>query len=95
MGINQNLDSYNPITKIYPIPFNNNIIININLLENSNVEFNIENVLSQTIVKSYYNNLPAGIHNEVLSLPENISSGLYNIRIIIDGRMYIRKIIKE
>jgi len=80
---------------VYPNPFNNKIIITLDLSEYSNINISIYDILGQTILTKALGNLSAGRVEQAIQMPDGISAGLYFVTLNINGKDYSNKIIKE
>jgi PKD repeat protein len=80
---------------VYPNPFNQETTVSFNLMKETYVRIDIENLIGQTIAVLADGNKPTGKYTIAIN-PENylIKSGTYILRVITDGAPVTRKIIK-
>jgi len=69
----------------YPNPFNGSTVIEYTLDKTSNVKIDIYNTTGKIVTTLLQNNSKAGL-NKAIWKPENISSGLYFYKILVNGQ---------
>jgi hypothetical protein len=79
---------------IFPVPCNNVIYIETTLLKNSDVKIEILNGVGTLNLATIYNDKPAGLFNESLSV-SNLLPGVYIVKITVDGYSENLKIVKQ
>jgi hypothetical protein len=82
--------------KVFPNPFHNELTIDYELLRESLVTLTISDATGKTVTKIIEDALVPGNYNLKLDeddLPE--SEGLYMVKMIVDGTVFIEKIIKQ
>jgi hypothetical protein len=96
-NISINTQQYKTIVSAFPNPFNDHFTIGYTLEKTSNVRVDILGIngsLIQTLVKQ--NNVSAGEYKKTANFSsQNLPSGVYLIRYMIDDYSYTERIIKE
>lgn len=80
---------------VYPNPFNDQLYVNMNLTEGQELQVEILNTVGQTIVGRDIGYQRTGLLQLQLKLPDNLSSGIYFIKIITEDGAISRKVIRE
>jgi len=89
-GMNED-ERNNLINSIYPNPANNQINVELNITENEIAEISIVNTLGKVLVSRNYSTT-IGLNNLNLSF-NNISEGIYFVKIIVGNKTYMKPII--
>lgn len=90
-NINQANHSENAID-VYPNPANNNLNIEFEVKENSNIQINLLGLNGQTISVLYNNNFSAGLFSNNFSLLD-ISGGVYIVQVKTETKIIYRRIV--
>ncbi|MCH8903845.1 MAG: T9SS type A sorting domain-containing protein, partial [Bacteroidetes bacterium] len=77
--------------KIYPNPTSSQINIQLKNLENQDVELTIMNILGEVIYEEMFHNVEGEL-NKIYALSQ-LSNGIYFIKIGLDERIFVNKII--
>jgi len=92
-SINQMLTQPDEMIKIFPNPANNQINIQYNLKEKSNISIKLKDISGKEISSNYFvENL--GLYESNVSL-QNLNSGIYYFEFIINNTLKVIKFIKE
>jgi dienelactone hydrolase len=87
----------NPTTNnfdIFPNPFNDKIVIQFNQSENSKVDLDLYLMNGSKIFSQTFENVKPNEKLQ-LNLREDLPAGIYALKITVNGRQSVRKIIKE
>lgn len=82
----------NSVLNPYPNPTNNNIVFPVTLKKNTNVTFEVINMLGESVLVT--SNIGNPGLNLILIPFDSLSSGCYGVKITIDDKVFIHKIIK-
>ncbi len=77
---------------VYPNPATNNVNVNIELKNNSNVKLEIVDLTGKTVSSNTYSNVAAGSHSYDVNTTA-ISSGIYVINVITNGERISEKLV--
>ena len=78
--------------QIFPNPFNDNVSINLNGIENESLEIRLFDAIGNAVLSDHINNLNGKTVNYNLT---SLKSGIYIIEIIGDKNIYKKVVIKE
>lgn len=77
---------------VYPNPATNNVNVNIDLKNNSNVKLEIVDLTGKTVSSTTYSNVAAGSHSYDVNTTA-ISNGIYVINVITNGERISEKLV--
>lgn len=84
---------------IYPNPSNGKLNYSLNLETNSEIKINVYNINGQLVSSPISGNLSSGIHNSTIDLTDSfgnkINPGLYIMKVQIDDKLVVKKLIIE
>jgi hypothetical protein len=83
------------IINVYPDPFANSFILNFNLVKNSNVTVEIDDLIGRDIYQNSLGNLEVGEYNKEMSIPSSMTDGVYILKVKTDDFLVSKKIIKR
>ena len=78
---------------VYPNPAEDNTVIAFVLTESHNADVRIFDVLGQEVTRIHTGELSAGQHQYTIADHTTLSSGVYFVRLNIDGRNFTKKLI--
>ncbi|MCB0566805.1 MAG: T9SS type A sorting domain-containing protein, partial [Phaeodactylibacter sp.] len=79
---------------VFPNPASNQIVASFNLLESSDVQVSVLNLLGESITTQYLGQLPTGKHVESLSV-STLPNGIYFLRVMANGQSRTIKFVKK
>jgi hypothetical protein len=83
------------LINIYPNPFSNTFLVSLNLNIDSNVELTLIDALGKEIAY-YQTKESAGVFNKTIDASSlNLSSGTYLVRIKLNEKVLLKKMIKQ
>jgi len=80
--------------KVFPNPANTQVVTSFNLLESSEVQLSVFNLLGESVSRQYIGRLPAGAHVEQTNLSA-LPAGIYFLRVMANGQGRTVKFVKE
>lgn len=91
VGVSENKPSRSVwVGPVFPSPFNSKASVSIDMPTSGNVVIEISDILGRKIAETELK-LQAGIHRINLPIKDSWSSGAYWVKIIVDGKEFIRK----
>lgn len=82
----------NELNSVYPNPFNPTTTINYILAKDSRISIEVYDILGRRVKTLIDETKKAGIYDYTFNASD-LASGLYYIRMITDGKMYIKKVV--
>ncbi|MCB0547896.1 MAG: T9SS type A sorting domain-containing protein [Phaeodactylibacter sp.] len=79
---------------LFPNPTNGQVVTSFNLLESSDVQISVVNLLGASISSQYLGRLPAGKQVEQTDVSQ-LPAGIYFLRVMADGKSRTVKFVKE
>lgn len=83
-------DSPALITNVYPNPFNNAFTVEVDVNEPGAYELKIQNILGQTVDRVHFECRQSGKLDQVLSLPDSSTSGIYFVSLVDKASVHSR-----
>jgi len=80
--------------RVYPNPFTNNLKLDLNLSEKTEVTIELFDLLGKMITTSSKTKFEAGNYNKTIELGENNPPGVYLIKVILNGNPQLIKVVK-
>lgn len=93
VGIEENEASLNfELSALYPNPANSNVVFTLSLDENAAVQVELTNMIGQSVASLQQGIMTQGNHRINLDV-NNISAGIYNLVVLVNGQSASRKLV--
>jgi PKD repeat protein len=76
---------------IYPNPIDQSTVIAFNLNKRENIDVSVIDVLGREVTKVFNGELNEGDHQFALAEQSKLTSGMYFVRVIVDGKSFTKK----